>query len=146
MDIEHFANHVPTKVRPNRLQTSQHGFEKYIARHPLNSPNSLRLYLIEDLLSFDEPAAEPVVEFWRAIACWEKPRYGVSGAPSRYLSGWIMTFSFFTAEVEGISFCEGRSGLVPHEIDGVEYFALDEKDKVARWVAVPIKLFSQRVP
>lgn len=48
--------------------------------------------------SFDDPVSKEVVAFWRAMVCWEKPSYGMSGAPARYLSGWIATFCFFNRE------------------------------------------------
>lgn len=48
-DIEHFAGHVPTGIQPSGLQTSQHDLEEYLAHHPVNGADSLRMYLIEDL-------------------------------------------------------------------------------------------------
>lgn len=44
--------------------------------------------------TFDEPFSADVLAFWRIIASRERPRYGMSGGPSEFLTGWINAFCF----------------------------------------------------
>ncbi|KAK0705603.1 hypothetical protein B0H67DRAFT_546721 [Lasiosphaeris hirsuta] len=90
------------------------------------------------VLSFDEPTSDAVLKFWRAIASWERPNYQMSGGPSRYLSGWITAFCFWTAKGHRNHGIEGEEAV--RSLDGVQYLPLEPDAKVAGWAGVPVKV------
>jgi len=93
------------------------------------------------VLSFDEPASAAVLDFWRGIACWEKPYYMGSGAvPDDKITGWITTFCFWASAGHRNHFSVNGDR---HCIDGVAYGSLDEGSKTAGWAAVPVKVVTK---
>lgn len=88
------------------------------------------------LLSFDEPTSDAVLKFWRVIASRERPRYSMSGGPSEYISGWITTFCFWTADGKRNAFHKDVHSA--HKLDDVQYFPLEPEDKVDGWASVPV--------
>ncbi|KAK3356328.1 hypothetical protein B0T25DRAFT_578652 [Lasiosphaeria hispida] len=92
------------------------------------------------LLSFDEPTSDAVLKFWRAIASWERPRYQMSGGPSRHLSGWITAFCFWTAK--GHRNYGLRDEDTVRSLDDVRYLPLAPDAKVAGWASVPVTVKS----
>ncbi|KAK3348748.1 hypothetical protein B0T25DRAFT_546431 [Lasiosphaeria hispida] len=93
------------------------------------------------VLSFDEPQSTAVLEFWRLIASWEPPSYMGSGPPIvAQISGWITAFCFWDAEGHRNQLGGAYGEYQSRYLDGVEYKALPDDQKVAGWAAVPVKV------
>jgi len=89
------------------------------------------------VLSFDEPRSNDVLKFWRAIASRERPRYGGSGGPTEFVSGWITAFCFWKPDGKRNDFREYAVDSA-YVIHGVRYPPLEPQAKVNGWASVPV--------
>ncbi|KAK7212803.1 hypothetical protein V2G26_019981 [Clonostachys chloroleuca] len=108
---------------------------------PAQFATRLKTVLDYFILSFDEPTSADVKEFWNKIA-----HYKSGGSGPTYLSGWMTSFCFWSAEGELIRNTGFGSELAFCEIGNTTFLPVDTDDIPAGYASVPVKVDDNGTP
>ncbi|CAK1364468.1 hypothetical protein CB0940_08151 [Cercospora beticola] len=96
------------------------------------SPSKHGLVYAAFLMSFEEPAAPAVKDFWGKTAHHQSGNSGPT-----YLSGWITAFCFWDEKGQSLVRLPDRNGC---EVDGALYHRVDTKQIPSDYFSVPVTL------
>ncbi|KAB2568876.1 hypothetical protein BFW01_g2975 [Lasiodiplodia theobromae] len=108
-----------------------------LGEEPTRFAELLRPVLRRMIRSFEEPTAPDVVDFWNAIAHYNREFSGTD-----YISGWLPAFCFWDEEgrAKGVRHRSWAAEPGVYALDGVEYHTVDTDAVPAGFSSVPVML------